>query len=294
MNKKFIDPAIERKRKAIDISLKKVRNFPLPSVIEISESGTCNRSCDFCPRSDINYPDEKKFIDKNLLNKLLIDLESFDYEGIFLFSGFVEPMLDKKIFDHISAVRFYLPKAKIELVTNGDILTKEKVSKLFKSGLSTLLISVYDSADDVKRFQNMIDEAKIDTNKVVIRHRYLGSENSFGITLSNRAGAMDNAKFKIASLSKPSNKTCYYPHYTFFMDYKGDVLICSHDWLKKKIVGNLNQSSFEQIWTSSEFNEARKSLQIGNRNFEPCKKCDVIGNLMGQQHVESWKDYFLN
>ncbi len=40
-------------------------------------------------------------------------------------------------------------------------------------------------------------------------------------------------EYKIASLKEPLKRPCYYPHYTFFMDYTGEVLVCSHDWGKK-------------------------------------------------------------
>ena len=43
---------------------------------------------------------------------------------------------------------------------------------------------------------------------------------------------MENAEYKIPSLKEPLKKPCYYPHYTFFMDYTGEVLVCSHDWGK--------------------------------------------------------------
>ena len=57
MRKKFIDPLIKRKKflsKNVQFDKNKV---PLPSVIEISESGTCNRVCSFCPRSAPDYKD---------------------------------------------------------------------------------------------------------------------------------------------------------------------------------------------------------------------------------------------
>ena len=31
----------------------------------------------------------------------------------------------------------------------------------------------------------------------------------------------------------------------FFVDYNGDVLMCSHDWSKEKILGNLNKNSWK-------------------------------------------------
>ena len=35
--------------------------LPLPTEIEISESGTCNRSCSFCPRSAPKFIDKKDY-----------------------------------------------------------------------------------------------------------------------------------------------------------------------------------------------------------------------------------------
>ena len=68
---KFLDKNIKRKSKIVSDTLQFVKDskIPLPSVVEISDSGTCNRSCIFCPRSDpewINKFDKKEFIKKEL------------------------------------------------------------------------------------------------------------------------------------------------------------------------------------------------------------------------------------
>ena len=126
-------------------------------------------------------------------------------------------------------------------------------------------------------FQEMCEKAKLNKNQYIIRHRYLPQEQDFGITMSNRAGMMENAAHKIEPLQKSLTDPCYYPDYTFFMDYNGDVLMCPHDWGKKKILGNLNNTDFMNIWTSRVAVIARKSLNKGNRNFSPCDVCDVKG-----------------
>ena len=143
MKKKFIDPLIKRKAN-LTKKIQYYNNVPLPSVIEISESGTCNRKCSFCPRSAPDFKDVKEFISEDLIIKLSKELSIYEYSGIFLFSGFVEPMLDVNIYKLVSIVRSNLPEAKIEMVTNGDVLNIERIKKLFKSVLSTLLISIYD------------------------------------------------------------------------------------------------------------------------------------------------------
>lgn len=287
----FIDPALGRKSDLINDSLQLVDGWPLPSVVEISESGTCNRNCVFCPRSAPSFPDVKEFIKPELISKLASELSELNYSGIFLFSGFVEPMLDKKIFNHIKIVRKYLPLARIEMVTNGDVLDLTRLKRLFASGLSTILISVYDSAEDAVRFNEMCIGAGLDSKQFVIRHRYLPEEQSFGITMNNRAGMMASAEYAIPALLEPLNAPCYYPHYTFFMDYLGDVLLCPHDWGKKKILGNLFKQSFREIWLSKVFMASREMLANANRKMSPCNECDVKGALMGSFHVVSWNQF---
>ena len=63
---KFYDPQIDIKKKLVDRKLQFIKNtnIPLPSEVEISESGMCNRKCSFCPRSDPKYDHVNEFISK--------------------------------------------------------------------------------------------------------------------------------------------------------------------------------------------------------------------------------------
>lgn len=101
---------------------------------------------------------------------------------------------------------------------------------------------------------------------------------------------MSNAEFKISSLKEELKKPCYYPSYTFFLDYNGDVLMCPHDWGKKNILGNLNKSSFKEIWLSEKSIEARNRLNNSDREFDPCNVCDVTGTLIGRKHANAWEE----
>ena len=237
MKKKFLDPNIKNKSKSVEerIQLLKFngKNLPLPTEIEISESGTCNRTCSFCPRSDPNFVDKKEFISNKLHKKLCLELKELNYSGTVRYSGFVEPLLDKNIFHLIKMARENLHNCNIEMVTNGDVLNLNRLKKLFESGLNKILISVYDGEEDAKKFELLCKEAKLNDKEYIVRHRYLSEENDFGITLSNRSGLMENAEYKIESLKSPLTKPCYIPSYTFFLDYQGDVLMCPHDWGKK-------------------------------------------------------------
>ncbi len=289
---KFFDTNINRKSKISDKNLMffKNSNIPMPSVFEISNSGMCNRKCSFCPRSDPNYLHVNKFIDSKLVKKIAKELTEHEYSGTILFSGYVEPLLDKKIYKDIKYLKQKLPYSNIELITNGDVLNDDRALKLFESGLDVLLISVYDGPKEAQNFHEMMQRIKIDSKKFVVRNRYYGEDKDFGITISNRSGNLSNSEFKIAPLKEPLRLNCNYPFYTFFIDYNGDVQMCSHDWGKKMIMGNLTKNSIKEIWLSEKFNFVRSKLGTKNRNFSPCNVCDVKGNLIGNKHMEYWNE----
>ena len=101
---------------------------------------------------------------------------------------------------------------------------------------------------------------------------------------------MEKAGHSIKSLKKSINEPCYYPSYNFFIDYNGDVLMCSHDWGKKNILGNLNNESIMSIWLSENAKNSRLNLTNSDRNFSPCNVCDVKGSLIGESHAKAWQN----
>ena len=288
MKKKFIDPNIKNKSKTVEDNIQLYmfngQELPLPTEIEISESGTCNRTCSFCPRSADNFIDKKEFITNKLHEKLCIELKELNYKGTIRYSGFVEPMLDKNIFNLINMVRNYLPESNIEMVTNGDPLNLKRLKRLFESGLNKILISAYDGKKESDKLEDLCIQANLTEKQYIVRHRYYSEDQDFGITLSNRSGLMKDAEFKIDALNEPLKKPCYIPSYTFFLDYQGDVLMCPHDWGKKVILGDLNKEKLKDIWFSKRFMRIRKMLNKSNRNFKPCNVCDVDGTFMGEKN----------
>ena len=289
MKKKFLDPNIKFKKETaekIQLYQFNAKELPLPTEIEISESGVCSRKCSFCPRSAPDFKDINEFISEELVLKVSKELGELNYKGVIRFSGFVEPLLDKKIFKHISTMKKHIPNSRIEIVTNGDPLNKERLLKLFDSGLDKILISIYDGEKEYNEFAKMIKESGIKKEQFILRKRYFSEDLDFGITLSNRAGLMENAEFKISKLSKPLEQLCYIPSYTLFFDYLGDVLMCPHDWGKKIILGNIQKEKIIDIWFNERSLKIRKQLGSQNRRFSPCNVCDVDGTLMGSKNSE--------
>lgn len=294
--KDFFDPDISRKDKMVKDHLVKQPDYsPVPSfsIVEFNLCGLCNRRCVFCPRVNPEFfPNVDEGISVGLYEEIMKDLRKVNFDGTILYSGFSEPLLYKEIEVLIELSRHYCPEARIEIVPNGDFVTSEKVSKLFKAGLATLCISLYDGPHQLTYFKALQKEAELRDDQIILRPRWLPPEQRFGITLSNRAGALEIKEVDIAPLKEPLKRPCYYPFYQTFIDYDGTVLLCAHDWNKRLIVGNLNEQSILEVWDNDILKQVRIKLSRANRNFHPCDLCDVKGVLVGCNHFKKWSEYY--
>jgi len=294
---KYFDPNITRKGEALQRHLKESNEDseapPFFSLIEFNLSGLCNRKCVFCPRADPSvYPNVNEHISLDLYEKIMRELSEVEYSGMILYSAFGEPLLYKNIEAVLKISKEYCPNVRNETVTDGDFVTPAKLQSLFAAGLDTLLISLYDGPEQMDVFQAMIDEVGLSDTQVVLRKRWLPPEEHYGITLSNRAGMVNIPEVGISALAEPLQRPCFYPFYQVLVNYDGAVLLCPHDWGKEIIVGNLNDSTIHDLWDSKIMRRTRRNLANSDRNFAPCKTCDVDGTLMGRPHFEQWIKYY--
>jgi len=288
----YSDRFIVRKRELTKTNLRHWRNIPLFSVVEISVVAACNRRCSFCPVSDSYYKELslKGVMKKSLYDKLLDDLCSINYSGMILFSGESEPLLHKRLHEWIETTKKRLPDSTIEVNTNGDLLTLDSLTKLFKSGLDAISISMYDGPHQIASFETLRKKAMLSTSQVLLRRRYLDGGN-LGMVMSNRGGLIDIEEFQQSAeidAEFPLKKNCYYPFYYLVLDVSGNITMCSHDWGKKYVCGNILQSDIFSIWTNERMTEARQKLSSCNRNLSSCENCNAEGELIGKQHFSAW------
>ncbi|EJF07769.1 radical SAM superfamily enzyme [Thiovulum sp. ES] len=292
MNNRFIDQSTNRKNTIVKNNLKFINDFPLFSILEFNITGNCNRDCSFCPVSNPEvYIRSNDAISPELFEKITLDLKEINYSGKILFSAFSEPLLHKEIEKLISTARKNLQNCRIEIVSNGDLVTAKKLKKLYDAGLDTINISMYDGKHQIDIFENMQKESEVPKDFVVLRRRYWENGN-YGITISNRAGLIDSNEFRDKNEEKilelPIKEKCFYPFYMILVDLNGDVLLCPHDWKKSVIFGNLQNENILDIWRGKKLETMRKNLSNSNRNFTPCKTCDVLGTVMGKESFKAW------
>ena len=268
--------------------------YPLFSIIEFNLHGSCSRRCAFCPRVDEEiWPNLDEEFEMNFFENILMQLKDLDYTGRLAFSGFSEPFMHSQINEIIKKIKKTLPKARSEIITNGDYLKNENTKEIFDNGLDYLFVSLYTNKKTYDYLENLKKDLKLNDDQFKIRPRNLGKKMNFGLNINNRAGSVDYERFGLKQeKSLPLKRGCNYPMYTLFVDYNGDCLICPDDWKKKLVVGNLKKEKIIDVWEKKIFHEVRKSLLKGDRSHSPCNECDVDGLLSGNEFAKKWSEFY--
>ena len=283
---KQIKVNIERRTVIVDDQLVYHKDLPLPSWIELSLIDVCNRKCVFCPKSDPSIaPDTYQKMNMRLIEKFTGELKKINYKGSVVLCGYGEPMLHKDIY----LISRKLAEASfVEIVTNGDTLTKEQIKKLYDSNVNKLLISLYDGPEQVTKFKAMANAAQVPEDFVILRNRWFDEKEDYGLKLTNRAGTV---KVGVQD-NKDTFTKCFYPSYSVLVDWNGDVFLCSQDWQRRRTMGNIMLEDFFDIWTGKTISTYRKNLLNGKRCNSPCTECNAEGTVLGYKHAEAWKKIY--
>ena len=111
----------------------------------------------------------------------------------------------------IKITRANLPKNRVEIVTNGDHLKKEKLLKLFEIGLTQISVSLYDGPHQIEKFKKLQKEAGLSDEQFDLR--FWKKEDGYGINITNRAGAIVMPEFDIKKLKEGLKKNAFI-HFT--------------------------------------------------------------------------------
>jgi len=261
-------------------------NLPMPTWVELSLIDVCNRKCSFCPKSDENVaPDTFQKMTKKIIDEIHDQLLEIHFTGTISLCGYGEPLLHKDI-SYI--VKKLSNVSKVEIITNGDVLSSRRLQELYLADVSKVLVSMYDGPEQVNKFKIMTKKANVPEDLVILRDRWYDQQNDFGVKLTNRAGTVKTGvQEKIGKYT-----TCFYPTYQFLIDWDGNVYLCPQDWQRKVSMGNIMQETIFDIWTGKTLSDFRKNLISGKRCSGPCKSCNADGTLLGTNHAKEWKKIY--
>lgn len=230
--------------------------------VNIVTNSVCNRTCHFCL---FGIKDEVPAIrmPATLFFKIVDELAAMNFAGRMSLFCINESLTDKRIYDFIRYTSLMLPNAYHALVTNGDILNRERLDALFANGLDLLLINSYD-AKGVEHNRPLYDYA-LQAYPGKIMH----TDRSEFKGWVGRAGHVE----QYAKPPKPGY--CDLPNYAFYVKSDGKLLACCHDFDNHNVVGDLNTQSVKEAWHGQQFAALRKHLNAGDRSFsELCNRCD--------------------
>ena len=280
--KETIKKNINRRSEFVDL-VPMYKGMPMPTWVELSLIDVCNRKCSFCPKVDDKVaPDTFQKMNRKIIDEIHDQLLEIHYVGKIALCGYGEPLLHKDI-NYI--VKKLSNVCKVELVTNGDVLSAKKLQDLYISDVSKVLISMYDGPEQIEKFKKMTVNANVPEDMVILRDRWHDKHNDFGVKLTNRAGTV----FAGDQEKVGKYKNCYYPAYQFLIDWDGNVYLCPQDWQRKNSMGNIMQETVFQIWKGKTLTNYRKNLLSGKRCSNPCKSCNADGTLLGKNHAAKWK-----
>lgn len=257
--------------------------------VEFNPTELCNRTCHFCPRHDPEvYPNQNLHLDPSTVQNVVDDLVKHGYKGQMMFSGFGEPLLNRKILECIKICTdagFYT-----ELTTNGDKILQGKwykIEEFIEAGLHAIHIDIY---DDLKQYLAWRKIMQNHSGKINYRitPRFVTTTSIF----SSRAGSATHEGIGQGTSSRP----CFVPSVKAFINWNGDLDLCCHDWQREGGgFGNVNDIPFSQVWNSDAMNGIRSKLMTSARNIHgaPCDKCTTGGNGKDKNAVQdAWVQHY--
>lgn len=233
---------------------------PLFDKICIQTQTECNYNCPFCPNNKVERP--HGVMSFKLYKKIIDELSSLKFSGV-IYPYIQEPLLDKRIVKLCEYASEKCPKASIIVETNGSLLTQDLAQKLCSIPKLKIIVNDYTPRNSVIKRILKFDLSFGERAKIILRKR------SFSERLTNRAG-------NISELKKPLKNFCIIPFVEFYVAFDGKVLLCCQDWKHEEIMGNITNSSLEEVWYGEKYRVVRKQLLRLNR-IGLCSKCDYWG-----------------
>jgi radical SAM protein with 4Fe4S-binding SPASM domain len=241
-----------------------------PFHIEIETLNRCNSTCGFCPVNRLVDPRPLERMDEALFRRIIDELAAWDYDRLLNLYSNNEPFLDKRLYDFTAYARAQLPRAFIQITSNGTALNAAKVERILPF-LSRLIINNYSSRsalhDNVRAIVEHLQAKRPDlAPKLLVFLRQLDEFKT------NRAGRAPNRP--VATTTYRSR--CAYPFFQMVIRPDGKISLCCHDALGEVTLGDLRQDALRSVWQSEARRQAQTAMLAGRDTMPLCAQCDNL------------------
>lgn len=303
------------------------KKLPLqtPFSLHVFPSYFCNFRCKYCLHSlseDVLTKKgfKRQFMDFDTYKKAIDDCKAFDKKlKAIIFAGHGEPLMHPEISKMVAYVKEQNIANRVEIVTNGSLLTNNLSDDLIAAGLDRLRISVqgingqaYENTmgkpfdfdkfiEQLKYFFihkknteiycKIIDVAMKSPEEEATFHKIF-SEVSDETAIEYEipfVQEIDNTALKNSfECSKQGNKAttakvCAMPFYMMVLTPNGDIVPCCSTDIPI-VMGNIKEESLKEIWDSARWKGFCRVHLLKNRDKHfICSKCSVpqFGMQMG-------------
>ena len=280
---------------AMDAAAKRALFRRNVTLVELEPHAYCNRTCSFCPNAIIDRLTVKTRLDRGLYERVLRDLQAIEYAGVLRFARYSEPLADAHIYEMLAMARRALPRATIDLISNGDFLTPARVRTLRDAGLTILRVSVYMRKGVPWTPEAARDEIERLGRRVGIMPRWSAATAASvgavfpydGLEIVAFSHDFDEIGYDRGQLLGDLTDEAYVRRSPCFMvfsnvtvDFDGKVMPCcnlrgDHPAHASYVVGDLSsgEASLFDVYASRVFTEWRRSLAGVGDKADPCRTC---------------------
>ncbi len=281
----------------------RVRGLPIRLWIETSS--VCNLRCVMCPNKD--FPAARKgFMRLDLFKKIIDEARHFAHDVYLHHRG--EPLLNPALFDMIR----YAGDAgiKTRFHTNGVALDENKARSLLAAAPDLVSFSVdgftQDAYERIRsgavfeqtvanilrlaalRREQRLKKPYIVIEKIRFRSRAEASDAVAVAALRRRfldAGVDEIIEKEEYVWADPeaaqpegirSTSPCTFPWYAMVICHDGTVTPCPQDFHAHLALGNVRDSSIEDIWNGEQYRALRRRLATDVDSLPLCRKCDRL------------------
>lgn len=294
--------------------LQDVIPLKMPYSLAVDPSNVCNFKCNFCAiqSKKCELPFKKQLMKKELFYKIVDDIARFPEKlKVLRINGQGEPLLNPDLPQMIHYAKQKRIADFIEIITNGSCLNPELNQRLIDSGIDRIRISIeaLDSAGYAEIANVKLDYDKFLANIRDLHERSGKCEIYCKIVDAAVPTKAEQEKFfdmyedicdrffvdnviplwsefdEVKDYMNTDQKgmhgqklknvaVCPFSFYSLIVNSDGEVTVCCADWKRKLVVGNIEKSSFMEIWNGDTLRHFWIDMLRGKKNqYEMCAKC---------------------
>ncbi len=289
-----------------------------PFVVQVFPIYACNFTCEYCfhaiPVKERGFVSNWPVMKYDLYKKCIDELAQFgDQLKVLRFVGMGEPLLHKNIAEMIGYAVSTNVALRVELLTNGSLLTNRMSDALIAAGLSRMVISLQGVSSEKYRriskvdidFEKFVSNIEYFYNHKTDTHVYIkivdialdekDTEQKFydtfgdicdSIAVETAVPIMPGVDYEKV-LKNPGSRTqfglpvapiqvCPQPFFTMQINPDGKVVPC-YQITYPGIMGDANHQTMQEIWHGEGYRAFRQAMLNGrDKVCDVCSQCNFI------------------